>query len=69
MSVNTAQTTETVYRNASALEVWELNATGIAYHNMLDIALAIDQNADLPVGLMRKLAKLSCKLRRDDLVG
>jgi hypothetical protein len=68
MGVNTAQTPETVNRNASALEVWKLNATGIADHNMLYIALTIDQHADLPVSFVRKLAKLARKLWRDDLV-
>ena len=55
--------------DANAFEVRQLDATIVAYHHVLNMALAVDEGSDLPSCFVGQFAKLPCKLRCDDLIG
>jgi len=67
MSVDASQTAKAITRDAHAFEIGQLNAPRIADNYVFDVTLAIDQRANLAIGLMREFAKLSSKFRRQDL--
>ena len=68
MRVNTAQSPKSVFRHAGAAKVRHLDLLRGADHDVFDLALAIEQHADLPARLMAQLGHLPGKLRRDDRI-
>jgi hypothetical protein len=68
MSMNTAEPAESTGGHADTLEVRQLDAPVIAYHDVFDAALSIDQDSDLPTGFVRKLGYLPCKFGGQNLV-
>jgi hypothetical protein len=64
--VDAAQATEAISRDALASEVWQLDAFGVADCDVFDVALAINEHADLSAGLVREFGELTRELRRDD---
>ena len=66
--VDGAQAAEAVLADARALEVGPLDAARVADDDGLDVALAVDERADLPARLVRKLGELARELGRDDLL-
>jgi hypothetical protein len=66
--VDGAQAAEAALADARALEVGPLDAARVADDDRLDIALAVDERADLPPRLVRKLGELARELGRDDLL-
>ena len=69
VGVDAPQAAETVGRNTRASEIWHLDLFGGPDHYIFDLPLPVDQYADLPARLMRKLGHLPRQLRRDDLLG
>src|SRR5438128_7701856 len=67
MSVDASQTAKAITRDAHAFEIGQLDAPRIADDYVFDVTLAIDQRANLAIGLMREFAKLSSKFQRQDL--
>jgi hypothetical protein len=63
------QAAKTVGGYARAAEIGHLDLLGGPDHYVFDLSLAVDQNADLPACLMRKLGHLARQLRRDYLLG
>ena len=63
-----AQTAKSSRSDAHAFEVRQLDATVVADHHVLNMALAVDESADLATCFVGKLAKLACKFRSDDLI-
>ena len=63
-----AQAAEAPLADARALEVGPLDAARVADDDRLDVALAVDERADLPPRLVRKLGELARELGRDDLL-
>jgi len=68
MCVNATKTTKPSRSDANALEVRQLDATVVADHHVLDVALAIDESADLSACFVREFAKLAGEFVCDDLV-
>jgi hypothetical protein len=66
--VDGAQAAEAPLADAGALEVWPLDAARVADDDRLDVALAVDERADLPPRLVRELGELARELGRDDLL-
>jgi hypothetical protein len=64
--VDAAQAPKAVGGDALATEVGQLDALRVADRDMLDVAFAIDEYADLPARLVREFRELPRKLRRDD---
>ena len=62
------QAAQTHLARAGAADVRQLELVGVADHDLLDLALAVEQHADLPVGLARQLGEVAGQLRADDLV-
>jgi hypothetical protein len=67
VGVQTTQSTESARPDTHAFEIGQHDAVSIAYDNVLDIAFAIDQHADLPADLGRQLGQLPGKLVSDDM--
>ncbi|HEX7316047.1 MAG TPA: hypothetical protein VF297_19220 [Pyrinomonadaceae bacterium] len=63
-----AQATEAPLADARALEVGPLDAARVADDDRLDVALAVDEGADLPPRLVREFGELARELGRDDLL-
>ena len=63
-----AQAAEAPLADARALEVGPLDAARVADDDRLDVALAVDERADLPPRLVRELGELARELGRDDLL-
>lgn len=68
MRVDGAQAAEATLADARAFEVGPLDAAGVADDDRLDVTLAVDERADLPPRLVRKLGELARELGRDDLL-
>ncbi len=68
MSMNTAEPAEAPGGHADALEVRQLDAPVIPYHDEFDMALPIDQDTNLPACLVRKLGYLPGKFGGQNLV-
>jgi hypothetical protein len=51
-----------------AADVGELELVGVAHHHLLDLALPVEEHADLAVGLQRELGEVPGQLGADDLV-
>jgi hypothetical protein len=66
--VDGAQAAEAPLADARALQVGPLDAARVADDDRLDVALAVDERADLPPRLVRKLGELARELGRDDLL-
>ncbi len=66
--VDGAQAAETPLADARALEVGPLDAARVADDDRLDVALAVDERADLAPRLVRKLGELARELGRNDLL-
>jgi hypothetical protein len=66
--MDTAKATKPPSGHANAFEVWKFDAPVVADHDVLDVAFAIDQGADLSSGFVRKLGYLPSKFRRHNLV-
>jgi hypothetical protein len=66
--VDAAQAAKTVCGDARAAQVGQFDALGIADDDRLDVALAINERADLPAGLKREFGNLAGKFRRHDLL-
>ena len=67
VSVDASQAAKAITRDAHAFEIGQLDAPRIADYYVFDVTLAIDQRANLAIGLMREFAELSSKFRRQDL--
>ncbi|MFL6254477.1 MAG: hypothetical protein ACJ74T_05620 [Pyrinomonadaceae bacterium] len=63
-----AQAAKASLADARALEVGPLDAACVADDDRLDVALAVDERADLAPRLVRKLGELARELGRDDLL-
>ena len=68
MRTYAAQSAEAVDADARALQVGPLDAARVADYDVLDVALAVYERADLPAGLVRKLRELPRELGRDYLL-
>jgi hypothetical protein len=68
MGVHTSQTPKPAGCYADAFEIRKLYPAVVANHDVLDVALAIDQHSDLTAGLVREFSELACKLCSYDLV-
>jgi hypothetical protein len=66
--VDGAKAAEATLADARALEVGPLHSTRVADDDVLDVALAVYERADLPPRLVRKLGELPRELGRDDLL-
>jgi len=66
--VDGAQAAESPLADARTFEVGPLDAARVADDDRLDVALAVDERADLPPRLVRKLGELARELGRDDLL-
>ncbi|MCA1816318.1 MAG: hypothetical protein LC746_07920 [Acidobacteria bacterium] len=64
--VDAAKPAEAVGGDALAAEVRKLDALRVADGDVLDVALAVNEDADLPAGLVREFGELSRELGRDD---
>jgi hypothetical protein len=64
--VDAAKPAEAVGGDALAAEVGQLDLFRVADHDVLDVALAINQRADLPPGLVREFGELAREFGRDD---
>ncbi|HXG64572.1 MAG TPA: hypothetical protein VNO70_05665 [Blastocatellia bacterium] len=62
-----AQSAKTALAHTDALEVGQNNSMSIADDDILNVAVAVDQHADLPVDFMGDFRKLAGKLLRDNL--
>ena len=69
VGVHQAQTAEPALAGAGAAHIRELQLAGVADHHRLHVPLAIEEDADLPVGLERHLGEVPGELRRDDHPG
>jgi hypothetical protein len=69
VGVDAPQAAETVGGYTRAAEIGHLDLFGGPDHYIFDLSLAVDQHADLPARLMRKLRHLTRQLRRDYLLG
>src|SRR5438045_6644888 len=67
MSVDASQTAEAITCHAHALEIGQLNAPRIADNDVFDVAFAVDERANLAISFMGEFAKLSSKLRSQNL--
>ena len=54
--------------NTNALEVRKLDASVITYHNVFNVAAAINKRTDLSPCFMGQLSELPRKFRRQNLV-
>ena len=52
-----------------AADVGQLELARVADDDRVDVALAVEQHADLAVGLVRDLGEVAGELRRDDRLG
>src|SRR5450759_3786855 len=68
MRVHATQAAKPISGNAHALEVRQLDLARVAHNHKFNIAFAIDERADLPACFMGKLAYLTSKFGRYDLV-
>src|SRR4051794_22413697 len=68
MSMNTSKSSKTVSGHTRATKVRHLDLFCRSNHYILDLPLAIKQDADLSVGFVGNLRHLPCKFGRDDLV-
>ncbi|HEY6330808.1 MAG TPA: hypothetical protein VI756_15865 [Blastocatellia bacterium] len=66
--MQTPESAKTLGGDASSFQVWQNDAPGIAGHYMFNIAIPINQDADLPIDLSRQLGKLPGKFLGDYLV-
>ncbi|MBC7930215.1 MAG: hypothetical protein H7Z38_06555 [Rubrivivax sp.] len=66
--VDGAQAAEPIRADACAFEVGPLDAARVADDDELDVALAVNERADLSPGLERQLGELARELRRDYLL-
>lgn len=67
--MDAAESAKSTRSDAHAFEVGKLDAFVVADHYVLDVALAIDQRADLPACFMREFTQLSSEFRCNDLIG
>ena len=67
--VDGAQAAEAVGADARALQVGPLDAARVADGDVLDVALAVDEGAELAARLVREFGELARELGRDDLLG
>ena len=67
MRVKTAQPAKAVCAHADALQIRQHNAAGVADDDVLDITVAIDQDADLAIDFVRCFRELPREFLRDDL--
>ena len=63
------KTAEAVLRHAGTSEIRHFDLLRRADHHVFDLAFSVEQNPDLPAGLVAEFGKLSRELRRYDLVG
>jgi hypothetical protein len=63
-----AQSAKTICGDARPLQIRQFDPPRIADDDILDVAFAINQRANLPPRFKRKLRQLSCELGRYDLV-
>jgi hypothetical protein len=67
MGMNAPEPAEAACGDANTLEVRQLDAPVIAYHDVFDMALSIYQDTNLPACLVRKLRYLTSKFRGQNL--
>src|SRR5690606_18570118 len=67
MRVHTSKPAEAAGGGTGTAEVGHLDALCVADHDILNLALAVKQHADLPAGLMRKLTHLAREFLRNDV--
>ena len=68
MRVNAPEAAKSVFRHTCPAEIRQFDLLRRADHDVLDLPLAVEQDADLPPCLVRKLGHLPGKLRRHDLI-
>ena len=68
MRVYAPQAAKPVRRHTGTPKVRHLDLLRRPDHHILDLPLTVEQNAHLPIGLVRDLGHLPCKFRRYDLV-
>jgi uncharacterized ferredoxin-like protein len=66
--MDSAQAAEASLADARALQVGPFDAPRVADDDRLDVALAVDERADLATRLMREFRELARELGRDDLL-
>jgi hypothetical protein len=66
MCVDAAKPTKTIRGDALASEVGQLDLFRVADNDVLDVALAINQRADLSPRLVREFGELAREFGRDD---
>ena len=67
--VHEPQAAEAALAGAAAADVGQLELARVADDDRLDVALAVEEDADLPVGLVRDLGEVARQLGRDDRAG
>ena len=67
MCVQTAQSAKASFADTHALEVGQNDAARVPDDDVFDVAVAIDERADLPVDFVRNFRKLAGKFLRDNL--
>jgi hypothetical protein len=67
MRVNAAQTAKSAFAGARSFEIGHFDLLRVADHHIFDVTFAVEQNADLPVDLVRNLRKLAREFGRNDL--
>lgn len=68
MRVHTTESAESSGSDADALKIRKLDTPVVAHHDVLNVALAINERANLSACFVRQLAELASKFRSDDLV-
>jgi hypothetical protein len=66
--VNAAQAAKAVGGDARAAQVGQLDPFRVADDDGFDVALPVDERAELPSGLVREFGELARELRSDDLL-
>jgi len=69
VGVQTAETAESAPTGSEAPPVRQFGRVGVAHHHVLDRASTVDQDSDLPPGVMADLGQLPRELMREELVG
>ena len=67
MGMQAAQAPKAPFAYTNAFQVWKHDTPGVAHYHVFDVALAVDQHANLTVNLVRQFGQLSRELLRYDL--